>query len=64
MLGTDWTAPGEGDDLATILQALGGCVKVGDETRRTNIRLTGEPIQEYDRQRIRNIEVTLPSRRG
>jgi hypothetical protein len=56
-LGTDWTAPLEGDDLATILRAMDKPVLPGDETRKTNLRLTSAPLQPYDYDRMRYIEV-------
>jgi len=54
MLGTEWTAPKEGDNLRTILLAfdLPHHLKPGDENRPTSLRLTGEPITDYDRQRL------------
>ena len=55
MLGTNWTAPHQGDDLRTLLVAFGltHLIESGDEDRKTNIRLTGNPITEYDRRRLR-----------
>jgi len=56
-LGTDWTPPGEGGDLKSILEAFGKPIEAGDETRSTNIRLTGQPLIPYDGDRLKFIDV-------
>lgn len=70
MRGTDWTAPGKGATVAELLRAFDNCElptffkgarparlseHAGEE--RTNLRLTGRPIDEYDCTRIRAAEV-------
>ena len=57
-LGTMWVDPGKGERLDVLLAALGEPSKRGDDKRGTNLRLTGAPIQEYDRQRLRATSVT------
>ena len=58
MLGTDWTKTGEGERLDKLLVALGEPVRPGDETRKTNLKLTGFPVTEYDRERIRHVTLS------
>ena len=57
MLGTDWTADGQGDRLDVLLIALGEPVKDGDDQQWTNLRLTGNPVTHYDRNRIRFVSL-------
>jgi len=56
MLGTAWTASGEGATVAELYIADDpDCIVGGDlfeANRRTNLRLTGQPIQDYDRRRM------------
>jgi hypothetical protein len=59
-LGTEWVKPGTGSNLASLLQAIGEPTKAGDETRATDLRLTGRPIKEYDKERILNATVGSP----
>jgi len=51
-LGTHWTLPGEGNDLATLLKAANEPIKPGDDTRATDLVLAGEPLTDQDKQRI------------
>jgi hypothetical protein len=41
-----------GDPFSKILEAIGEPVKFGDETRATNLRLTGHPVTTYDHTRV------------
>ena len=55
MLGTAWTAPQAGDwvaDLAAAFETVPTCKGAG-LFAPTNLRLTGHPIQEYDRDRLK-----------
>ncbi len=66
MLGTNWVAPGAGASVGDLLQKLEKPVKdftIGartawkylerwDGSLRTNIELTGEPLQSHDMDRI------------
>ena len=58
MLGTTWTAPNEGSSWNELIGALGRHSRLPDfehdwdqAEARTNLKLTGDPIQAYDRQR-------------
>ena len=52
-LGTVWVAPGEGSTWAQLQIVFGykSCIPRSMQEQRTNLKLTGAPIQPYDRQR-------------
>lgn len=55
MLGTMWTAPNEGSTIAELLRAFHGFryeENVVSDSDKTNLRLTGEAITEYDWERL------------
>lgn len=59
MLGTQWTAPGNGATQLEIFKAFGASQTLIENaqahpsfTERTNLALTGAPITEYDWQRL------------
>jgi len=55
-LGTVWVGPGQGDTWTTILRVLRDqgydLAQHGPEQSRTNLRLTGFPLQPYDLDRL------------
>ena len=51
IMGTEWTAVGKGDSLAKIKLAFGEQIEPGDENRMTTLKLVGEKMTPYDRQR-------------
>jgi len=55
-LGTSWVAPGQGDTWGEILHVLHDegwdLARHGKESARTNICLTGLPLQPYDLERL------------
>lgn len=57
MDGTAWTDDGHGDNLATLMRAFGQKVKDGDESRATNLRLTGLALTDRDYWRLYNATV-------
>lgn len=64
-LGAEWVADGEGERLDVLLYALSEPVLNGDGCRWTNLKLTGAPIQDFDRERGRRVTVTrLPGASG
>jgi hypothetical protein len=50
-LGTDWVAPGKGSTWRELRKAFGLQYLWGPADKRTNLLLTGAPIQEADRER-------------
>ena len=63
MLGTRWAAPGKGATWAELTTAFGYIqgyphVGAGNAHNRTDLALTGQPIQPYDRQRWESGNVT------
>jgi hypothetical protein len=52
-LGTVWCEPGKGAYLDVLLKAAGLPVNAEDELYRTDLALTGLPMQDYDKERIR-----------
>jgi hypothetical protein len=62
MQGTTWTTRGNGNTLAELLHAENrdGEIKPLDDTRRTDLKLTGEPLNDHDRRRINHCTVGRP----
>lgn len=55
--GTEWCRQEDGDNLAELLTAFGESFMPGDETRATDLRLTGRPITAKDFHRLPVITV-------
>ena len=63
-LGTSLCITGDGERLNVLRAALGEPTTPGNDHLLTNIRLTGYPITEYDRERVRlylTVTLTAPS---
>lgn len=58
-LGTAWTTPGQGARLDVLLRLAGEQTKDGDERLVTDLQLTGYPMQDYDRERIRQVTLRV-----
>ena len=55
MSGTDWTVPGQGALLSRLRELAGQAPTPNDGTTLSDLNLTGEPLSEWDRTRIKEV---------